>query len=90
MLSAVSYLQRDTQRILLYPLVHICGNGHEQRKEEVSKSEQKTQIRLGCRRDDVICGNCGVVRYVFGCNGKKKIEREDDGVENAKISGENF
>ena len=38
----------------------------------------------------MICGNYGVVRCVFGCDGKKKIAREDDGVENAEISGENF
>ena len=39
---------------------------------------------------DMICGNYGVVRCVFGCDGKKKIEREDGGVENAEISDESF
>ena len=55
------------------------------------------QIRLGCRHCDntyclydVICGNCGVIWCVFGCNGEEKIERKDAGVENAEISGENF
>ena len=50
------------------------------------------RIRLECRRDDadVICGNCGVVRYVFRCDEKKKIARENDRVENASIYSENF
>ncbi|MBQ7674719.1 MAG: hypothetical protein IJT36_09490 [Alphaproteobacteria bacterium] len=50
------------------------------------------RIRLECRRDDadVICGNCDVVQYVFCCDGKKKIAREDDRIENAEIYSENF
>ena len=48
------------------------------------------RIRLECRHCDVRCCNYGVVRYVFCCDGKKKIAREDDRIKNADISGKNF